>query len=373
LKKITMYACGDTFADALNSSDPFEKIKYEWVDKDLLFINLETTLCENKLGFFEKANLVNTPEKNVDYLRQAGVDIVNLAHNHIMDYGMEGLQNTCRVLKEANIDFIGIVRRDSKEKYKVKDVNGVKIGFLAYGNEGLDDNELRIDRVNESIIINDLEQIKKLADIVVISLHWGTEHVNYPSPKQQKLARKLIEHGANIILGHHPHVLQGIENYKNGVIFYSLGNFNFADYHASDILMRRYSVLVKISLSKNGINDFQLYPVKINEEYQPEILIGDKREDAINFITHISNDLINGKLNNCFWYKKAGKLYLVDNMRGFVKRIKKYGVYHFLAMCKWLIKPFTICCLFGTILEFLMPDKKYNQVKNNLETFKETK
>ena len=123
---------------------------------------------------------------------------------------------------------------------------------------------------NETKIKEDIYRIREKVDFIIISLHWGDEYIQKPSLDQIILAKMIIDQGADIILGHHPHVIQGIETYKNKLIAYSLGNFIF------DMWMpkTRESILLQIELNKKGIKGFNVVPVKANCFYQPDVVDG---------------------------------------------------------------------------------------------------
>jgi hypothetical protein len=147
---------------------------------------------------------------------------------------------------------------------------------------------------------------KGKCDFVVVFLHWETENVFYPSPKQIKLAHKLIDHGATLILGHHPHVLQGIEKYKNGLIAYSLGNFQF-DCKLSQSSTND-SIILEVNFDKSGITDYLFVPIIINENYVPVQVEGKVKEKELDFIYNIFEPLINQTITNKWWFKKIGRM-----------------------------------------------------------------
>ena len=127
-----------------------------------------------------------------------------------------------------------------------------------------------INDLEQHTIIKDILYARSISDIVAVSLHWGTENVFYPSPDQIKLARSFIDAGASLVLGHHPHVVQGVEIYKNGLIAYSLGNFQFeADPRKSIREETRQSIILSIHLNKNNVESYKMIPVKIDENLSP--------------------------------------------------------------------------------------------------------
>lgn len=224
---IKLFAVGDISLQVKNNKHPFRNVKDILREKDILFGNLETVLSKSG-NFAEKAVLLFSNPQKVKYLKDVDFDVLNIANNHILDLGMAGFHRTLTSLRENKLDFIGA--NDSPElKYKIQEKNGVKIGFSGYANSGcaLTGNYVWVNKIEEDSIIKDIYFLKAKCDFVIISLHWGIENVFYPSPEQINLAHKFIDAGATLVLGHHTHVIQGIEQYKHGLIAYSLGNFQF--------------------------------------------------------------------------------------------------------------------------------------------------
>lgn len=148
--------------------------------------------------------------------------------------------------------------------------------------------------------IKDIKLAKQHSDFVIISLHWGIENVFYPSPKQIDLAHKLIDSGATIILGHHPHVVQGIEKYKNGLIAYSLGNFQFDP--SDSYSPNSQSFILTIELTKNGLEDYNITPVKIGSDFIPVPAV-EEQEEIRQFIFEISHHINDGTITWRWWFE----------------------------------------------------------------------
>jgi hypothetical protein len=177
-------------------------------------------------------------------------------------------------------------------------------------------------------------------------LHWGIENVYYPSPKQITLARHLIDAGATVILGHHPHVVQGIEKYKNGLIVYSLGNFQFSSLGKLD---SRKSIILSIHVSNLGVNEYKVIPIIIDEDFVPCIMNKFQREGMLLHINNVSVPILNGEINDKFWFEEIALEHFRGNMKAWIKRIRKYGVKHLLQCVRWLISPFILKCYAGII------------------------
>lgn len=181
---------------------------------DFTSVNLETTLTTSARKASKKFRFRGHPSYT-KVLTLAGIDAVNLANNHTYDYLQKGYTDTIANLKKGGIGYFGRGHR------LLKTVKGVKIGTLGY--EGWVDN-----RQIRKQIANDIRWLRsKGATIIVVHFHWGVERVYVPNKTQQSLGRFTIDSGADLVVGHHPHVVQGIEEYKRKFIVYSLGNFMF--------------------------------------------------------------------------------------------------------------------------------------------------
>ncbi|HEX9136247.1 MAG TPA: CapA family protein [Nitrospirota bacterium] len=219
----------------------FEKITPDLSTADITFANLETSV-DHKAGVSGYPKFNARPEL-LDALKKAGVDIVSVANNHAMDMGPDGLKRTLDNIEATGLVFIGAGRTKAEAaKTKFLKTRGVNVAFLAYTygtNQRLPrrspdapgvniigiDSEIDLSRAAASV-----RKARADADLVVVSLHWGHEYATSPTTWQRRVASELIEAGADILLGHHPHVLQPIENYitrdkRRGLIVYSLGNF----------------------------------------------------------------------------------------------------------------------------------------------------
>jgi poly-gamma-glutamate synthesis protein (capsule biosynthesis protein) len=338
-------AVGDITLQTKNNQHPFKCVMDIFGKKDVLFGNLETVLSITGNEKKKSVVLKSSPD-SVTYLDDAKFDILNVANNHILDLGLEGFKNTLNLLNEHKLEYIGASFEKSSFNSSIMERNGIELGFLGYtiGRFKVPE-EISISKIKENKIISDIELIKGKCDFVVVSLHWGTENVFYPSPKQVELAHKLIDHGATLILGHHPHVLQGIEKYKNGLIAYSLGNFQF-DCKLSQSSTND-SIIFSVDFDKNGIKEYHVIPVVINENFVPIQAVGKVKEKISNFISQISKPLIDGNITNKWWFEKIGEEYLIGNMNSYCTRIKKYGIIPLVECVIWLFTPFCLKCYSG--------------------------
>ena len=258
---------------------------------DLLIGNLEGTL--SSISRHRNLRMCGLPEF-ASALRRAGFNVVSVANNHVYDHGPAIFEETVYHLEKAGLKICGL--RDAGEYY-CKPVfiteNSLHIGILAYNWVGLEDREgieehiavIRDGIVNytwnrtpekdreaqnkitekNTNVIEDIKKLRKEVDIVILLPHWGYEWTIYPPFGVVLEARCFIEAGADVILGCHPHVPQGVERHKNGVIFYSLGNFLF-DMCSTGF---RNGMIADIMISDKGIEKFQHHFSTINTFFQP--------------------------------------------------------------------------------------------------------
>lgn len=249
------------YTDKYGMGYPYELVEDVLKGADITFANLECPLTDTgtpakNYGILFKAQTVNAPA-----LKNAGFDILNISNNHIMDYGTAGINETIRSLNDNDIEYTGI----SSEPTIIKSC-GEKIGFLGYS-EVFND-------CDEDKIKAEIAKARKLCNFLVVSFHWGCEYNNYPTESQKKWAHIAVDCGADLIIGHHPHVLQGIEKYKGKYIFYSLGNFIF-DRQVQDGTDE--SVILNVKIDENGANSIETIPVVI-KSCRPEIVQGSEGE-----------------------------------------------------------------------------------------------
>ena len=231
----TLLAGGDVLLDLTEPEgvDPFTKVEPSLSSADVAIVNLEMAITERGEPY-DKEFVFRAPGSAALTLAGAGVDVVSLANNHILDFGSVGLEDTISVLDEVGILRPGagannaeayaprVLVLDNEIRVAFVSASAIIPGGFSAGAErpGIADAKWAIPRV--------LAAVRAAAsgnDVVVVSIHWGVERATCPSQDQRGLAQQLIEAGANLILGHHPHVLQPIETFDRTVIAYSLGNF----------------------------------------------------------------------------------------------------------------------------------------------------
>lgn len=246
---------------------PFAPTAPYTTEADIAFCNLESPIS-GKGKALKKKYLFNAPPEAVTGLVSAGFDVVSLANNHILDYGTVAMSDTLMHLSQVDIRAVGLFHERGMQKPAILNRQGLRIGFLAYadrqGAYAYPKSFLAFKRrpaeAKRSIIARDVDRLKRDADIIVVSLHWGVEYQDEPSERQRALARFVIDRGAHIIAGHHPHVQQEPEWYNGGLILYSMGNFVF-DQHTRP--KTRLSRLYRVYVTKAGVARAEYLPLEI--------------------------------------------------------------------------------------------------------------
>ncbi|MCL2145282.1 MAG: CapA family protein [Endomicrobia bacterium] len=228
-------------------------------------------------------NFKGLPEYAI-ILSSGNVDAVSMANNHSYDYGQEGYDETLQTLKKFGIDYAAY------DDYILKEINDIKIGVLSYA-------QISHKPASKSEIKTAIDNLKEQgAEVIIVCQHNGVEGSYYPTESQKELARFIIDSGADIYVGHHPHTLQGIELYEGKHILYSLGNFVFggnSNPKDKDSLIAQ--ILIEIVEEEKTL-ELNLIPVSISSikernDYRPKILEGDEKKRVLDKINELSKDL----------------------------------------------------------------------------------
>lgn len=218
---------------------PFEKIGGALADADITFANLETPLIGTATSGRTTPGGTTVFRGDIDFanaLKKTGIDVVSLANNHMKDQGQKGLLSTINVLNEAGIAHAGAgATLTDARRLTIIETKGIKVGYLAYNDADVvpepyhaTDKQSGTNIMNIERLKEDIELARPRVDILIISMHSGTEYVTTHANKRQiDFAHTAIDAGADMVIGHHPHVLQPAQLYKGKYIFYSLGNFVF--------------------------------------------------------------------------------------------------------------------------------------------------
>lgn len=235
---------------------------------DWILANLEGPITET--GDCQKKEIVfSFPLSTVTLLKSNNITVVNLANNHSYDCKAVGLADTKKYLKEGGVDFFGTIFGDSD--VVTKKVQGETIAFL--GADLISPSTARFQAFLASIT-----EAQQNHDYVIVHVHWGNEYQKLPSADQQKMGRQIIDAGADVVIGHHPHVIEPAEIYKGKAIFYSLGNFVFDQYMPGT----KEGVGVGV-IQQDDLMRFTVFPFDIIE-YQPQLKSIDKALEICAFV-----------------------------------------------------------------------------------------
>lgn len=263
----------------------FQNVKDVFEKDDLTIINMEGTLTDLTTRKDKQFAFKGDPEY-VKVLTNGSVEAANMANNHSYDYGEESFKDTVNILEKNKIRTFG------DDETVIIPVKGVNVGI--FGIYELDDHEERVPQVK-----SDIAKLKKDgADIIVAVFHWGNELERVPDDNQVMLAHLAIDEGADVVVGHHPHVLQGIDTYKGKTIAYSLGNFCFGgNYHPTEmdtmIFQQKFMIDTSKKITDSEIN---VIPCSVSSEsdcnnYQPTILEGDEAKRVRELIQERSDQI----------------------------------------------------------------------------------
>ena len=260
----------------------FQNVKDIFTADDLTVANMEGTLTTSndrqQKTFAFKGNPSYT-----EILTQGGVEATNLANNHSHDYGDQSYEDTIQYLEADGITTFGY------DRTAVMDVKGIKVGLIGIY-------ELKDGLGRQQQVIDTIREVKDQgAQVIIVSFHWGTEKSNIPDDIQKTLAHLAIDQGADLVVGHHPHVLQGIEKYQGKNIVYSLGNFCFGgNKNPSDkdtMIFQQTFTVENGELVEDDVTN--IIPCSLSSEsgynnYQPMVLEGSEKERVLQKIEEFS-------------------------------------------------------------------------------------
>lgn len=265
---------------------PFLHIRDTLRRMDFVFGNLEAPLSDlGRNNFVLSTCEFRGSPSSIPSLHDAGFRVLSLANNHMLQHGRAVFSEVALSLRKAGIMPIGLLMDNGKTKMEVIDCNGQRVGFIGYSlwpSEVYEseNNVFTMVAGDEDRILSDIHNFAPQVDHLCVSIHWGYEFVNHPSNEQIELGHAMIEAGARCVLGHHPHVLQGIEQWDGGLIAYSLGNFVFdMPFHPC-----QESIVLELLLDQSGLIQYQIHPVKIDNRFRPTAAVD---EDATNILSRM--------------------------------------------------------------------------------------
>ena len=247
-------------------------------EDDLTIVNMEGTLTEETTRVEKQFAFKGDPDY-VKILTSSSVEAANVANNHSHDYGEKSFQDTVNILETNGIQTFGY------DNVAIMEIKGIRVGM--FGIYELDDHLERIPQVKK-----DIAKLKEQqADIIVAVFHWSNELVTVPDENQVTLAHLAIDEGADVVVGHHPHVVQGIEKYKGKIIAYSLGNFCFGgNTHPTEMDTFIFQQKFVLNGAKNiTASEYHVIPCRVSSEttynnYQPTPLTGEEAKETMHKI-----------------------------------------------------------------------------------------
>ena len=254
-------------------SFPFRLIASSTRDADLTVGNLEGPISDKGVNQGSIYSFRDDP-RAVAGLSFAGFDVMVLANNHIFDWGRAALSDTVSILNREGIRAIGAGRNEEEANSAfVADLKGTKIAIVAYTNLYPDSffahgNVPGISQSSEEAMAARITELRTKADIIVVAMHWGEEYEVRSNAYQERIGRMLIDAGANVVVGTHPHVVQEVERYKDGWIAYSLGNFVFDQNFSNEV---ERGAILRIVVSGGRVRTVDEIPIEMNKDYQPQI------------------------------------------------------------------------------------------------------
>lgn len=266
---------GTKIRNAKNPTLPFQKVKNILSAGDITFVNLEAPFY-NKGEPVTAGMIFKAEPETIEGLIFAGIDVVSLANNHIKNKGEAGLLYTLNSLTNAGIKYVGAGKNDEEaHQAALFESKEVKFSFLAYtASDGVkevadqDVNNPDVAFLDPKQAKKDIEKAKENSDVVIVSMHAGAEYTFDPNQKQIEFARNAIDSGASLVIGHHPHVVQKVEQYKGGFIIYSLGNLVFDQMWSEET---KEGVIAKCRFEGKNLKSIEFIPIKIEDYNQPRI------------------------------------------------------------------------------------------------------
>jgi poly-gamma-glutamate synthesis protein (capsule biosynthesis protein) len=308
----------------------FRKVEQLLAKQDVVIGNLETPFSETNNPLGAKSAHIYSDKNNASILKYLHINYVNLANNHIFDYGLDSYELTKRILKNSGIEYFGV---ESKQVYI--EIENVKLALHGYCSHNTNPQQITF---NESIGINglDVDLVKKNIEsntdngyFNIVSIHSGQEHVNYPSLDDIQMAKEFSEVSSYVYYGHHPHVVQGVDSTGDSVIAYSLGNFCFSDVYtekSKEPLIKmsennKTGLILLIELNEDGISSYETVSIYMGaEEMEVNLDFANKQlENYSNALTMNAMDydiMRNSIINKYITSRKV-----LRNFKWYVKRL----------------------------------------------------
>ena len=284
-----------TLIQASGGAAPLARVASLLKRADLAIANLESMLSSNGTKNATKDVTLRGDPRGIESLKVAGLDAVSLANNHVLDYGPQPLLDTITSLDSAGIGHAGAgADKAAAWTPATIDRNGASTAYLAFSHivpAGFLAQESRAGfasgRQDMNLVEDAIREAKKTHDYVIVSFHWGVEYTDNPTAQQVKNAHRAIDAGADMVLAHHPHVIQGVEFYKGGLIAYSLGDFVFDHYSRKT----GEAFILGAEMGPDGVTGVTATPVYLDEYGRPEVVTGSAASTILGRLKSISSPL----------------------------------------------------------------------------------
>ena len=264
--KLSLVMVGDALLHSSVYNDAYKNGVYDFSSQleyikpiiqkyDLAFYNQESILGGTSIGLSDYPTF-NSPQEFGDAMVDAGFNLVSLANNHTLDRGEKAVLNSCEYWKTKDVLTAGSYTSfEEANEIKIKEKNGIKYTLLSYtyGTNGIpvpSGKEYLVNLYSDEKAKEDIEKVKDKVDIILVSMHWGTEYRSEPTEEQQRQANYLSSLGVDIIIGTHPHVIEPITYINDTLVIYSLGNFISAQSTNND-----YNTMVELMTSVDVIKE----------------------------------------------------------------------------------------------------------------------
>ncbi|PHA02292.1 capsular biosynthesis protein [Bacillus pseudomycoides] len=300
--EITLTFSGDTMFDwqlrpviqSKGADYPFQQVKPEIEKADYSFVNLESAFTTREKKYPGQLFWIKSDPSTLQAIKNTGYDIVNIGNNHTLDYYQDGLLDTISHVEKIGLPYIG-AGKNASDAYTAREVTikGKKFKFISFVRfmpdsawVATNDKPGVANGYDLNLVTKTIKEQKKDADYMIVYMHWGVEKTNRPADYQKEYVQKMVEAGANAIVGSHPHWLQGFEYYNNVPVAYSLGNFLFPDYvtgHSAEtgvLTMKFKGKDVQMSFNPYMIRNNQITPLQDTE-----------KQNMLQYLQSISNDV----------------------------------------------------------------------------------
>lgn len=324
----TQFNYANVGADTFDFTGVYTEVKTFLSESDFTVGNLETVVAGKNKGY-SGYPYFNAPDDFIYALKDAGFDLLITANNHALDQGWDGVKRTIEIINDNQLYQTGtFVSKEDRDSVRIFEINSITIAFLAYSENtnGLPipkGKDFAINLIDEELMKNDIVKAReKNVDVVLVHLHFGQEYLREPDDYQKQIVNKIIEYGADIIIGGHPHVIQPVNFFKtnnaeldSGFVAYSLGNFvSNQRWRYSDA-----GLILNIQISKNILTD-SIYIREVN--YLPTWVFKGETEKGREYVilpSQLSND------TTCNYLTKQDKKLMEEAFSDTKEIINKYS------------------------------------------------